>query len=361
MPGHRPEFGDTLIPTLARGIANIDSLARSAIKAREAQDARAQELAFAREESQKDRAFRQQQFEFNKEQAKNNLMRTLINSVDEPYQKAAIAKQYGQLELSNQYAMQDEKETNQKDSLREFYQLTEPSEVISGAASALSTLDPTSNAFFKVQERRDEAIDSKKTPLSELMKDARFAARFNMIDSQLKTIGQKPEFYESALNRIDSLVAEFSPQATAATGKNIKAALVDDDEDILSRAFQSQIPGVSLDLDSGTIVPEVDETGSNVEEVAKASFEKSTQDILALESIEKQLANQETNLKRLKSIGALPKNGEERLQKITEDLQQARDQLKETKEIRRQAGSLSRQQEFRFGSPTRVMQVSPFR
>ena len=352
MPGHRPEFGDTLIPTLARGIANIDSLARTAIKAREAQDARAQELAFAREESQKDRAFRQQQFEFNKEQAKNNLMRTLINSVDEPYQKAAIAKQYGQLALSNQYAMQDEKETNQKDSLREF---------ISGAACALSTLDPTSNSFFKVQERRDEAIDSKKTPLSELMKDARFAARFNMIDSQLKTIGQKPEFYESALNRIDSLVAEFSPQATAATGKNIKSALVDDDEDILSRAFQSQIPGVSLDLDSGPIVPEVDETGSNVEEVAKASFEKSTQDILALESIEKQLANQETNLKRLKSIGALPKNGEERLQKITEDLQQARDQLKETKEIRRQAGSLSRQQEFRFGSPTRVMQVSPFR
>ena len=74
MPGHRPKFGDTLIPTLAKGIANIDSLAQAAIKAREAKDEREQQLAFAREESQKDRAFQQKQFEFNKEQANTRLM-----------------------------------------------------------------------------------------------------------------------------------------------------------------------------------------------------------------------------------------------------------------------------------------------
>jgi methyl-accepting chemotaxis protein len=45
MPGHRPEFGDTLIPTLARGIGNIDSIAREAMRARERQDTRDQELA----------------------------------------------------------------------------------------------------------------------------------------------------------------------------------------------------------------------------------------------------------------------------------------------------------------------------
>ena len=98
-----------------------------------------------------------------------------------------------------------------------------------------------------------------------------------------------------------------------------------------------------------------------MEQVANASFEKSAQDVLALQNLEKQLQSQITNLKKLDSINQLPKSGKEKLERFTQTLARTRDQLKETKEIRRQAGSLSRQQEFRFGSPTRVMQVSPFR
>ena len=302
MPGHRPKFGDTLIPTLAKGIANIDSLAQAAIKAREAKDEREQQLAFAREESQKDRAFQQKQFEFNKEQANTRLMERLIDSVDEPYQKAAIAKRYGDFDLEKVYLTQDEKFTNQKDSLRDFYQLTEPKEVILGATSALGTLDPTSGAFSQVMQRRDEALENERITHKKLMEDSRFAARFNMIDTQLKSIGKKPEFYESAVNRLDSLVAEFSSPTTPTgqgQGENIGAALIADDQDVLSEAFLSTIPGVSLNLEDGTTIPEADETGSNVEQVAKASFEKSAQDVLALQNLEKQLQSQITNLKKI--------------------------------------------------------------
>tara|TARA_R100000234_G_scaffold119577_2_gene102929 strand:+ start:5862 stop:7016 length:1155 start_codon:yes stop_codon:yes gene_type:complete len=344
MPGHRPKFGDTLIPTLAKGIANIDSLAQAAIKAREAKDEREQQLAFAREESQKDRAFRQQQFEFNKNQADIKLMERLIDSVDEPYQKAAIAKRYGDFDLEKVYLTQDEKLTNQKDSLRDFYQLTEPKEVILGAASALGTLDPTSNAFSQVMQRRDEALESQRITHKKLMENTGFAARFNMIDTQLKSLGQKPEFYESALNRIDSLVAEYSSPTTPTgegQGEKIGAALIADDQDVLSEAFLKTIPGVSLNLEDGTTIPEADETGSNIEQVATATLEQSTKDIRALQSMVKQLNTQVTNLNKIKGVGGLPKNGEQTLEYLTQALARTTDQLKEAEEIQRQSKILT--------------------
>ena len=219
MPGHRPEFGDTLIPTLARGIGNLDSIAREAIRARERQDVRNKELAIDQrnfEANQRQLQIQnkrqEQQFQFQKEQARNRLMNTLINQVDEPYQKAAIAKQYGQTELANQLNAQGDREADIESSISNFQGITDSDQILLEAPNLLKKLEFGSPQYNAVVQSQKNALEEKTVTLSELMDVPGFAVQNKAFETALLNPMSTPEQSAQIIERYNKFISDASNQ-----------------------------------------------------------------------------------------------------------------------------------------------------
>jgi uncharacterized protein YlxW (UPF0749 family) len=225
MPGHRPEFGDTLIPTLARGIGNIDSIAREAMRARERQDTRDQELAIenrrfqaqqenlqeqrriAKEVRDQENQFRQQQFELNKQNAKRIEALSLIDRVKEPFQKEMVAKSFGFTSLAEAFKEQGTIEENKQNALAEFQGYTEPEDIINNSSRAYQVTKFGSPEYNAIQQRVNKAIDDLTITVPELKSMPGFADEYALLSGTLQSPLSSGEQKITALEQIKGLVA----------------------------------------------------------------------------------------------------------------------------------------------------------
>ena len=149
------------------------------------------------EGQEKDREFRRQQARINQqnrieaqaykaEQDKKSEMNTLLRSVTEPYQRQAIYSKYGMYDMADQMRVQGDKEEDQKTSLKSFYAVSSPQEIVSEGNKALEGLDPTSAAYGQVVTRRDSAFNEIKNPYRDMLTNPSYKLQYETYENMLK-------------------------------------------------------------------------------------------------------------------------------------------------------------------------------
>ena len=127
-----------------------------------------------------------QQQAFQKSQAEEKTMNSLLNSVTEPYQKQAIYNKYGMFDMAAQMEVQGDKEVDQKTSLKSFYAVSSAKDIVEEGSKALEGLDPTSAAYGQVVARRDSAFNEVQNSYQDMLKDPRYKFQYDILLASAK-------------------------------------------------------------------------------------------------------------------------------------------------------------------------------
>tara|TARA_A100000172_G_scaffold78511_1_gene64199 strand:+ start:500 stop:1603 length:1104 start_codon:yes stop_codon:yes gene_type:complete len=345
MPGHRPEFGDTLIPTLARGIGNIDSIAREAMRARERQDTRDQELAIdnrrfqaqqenlqeqrriAKEVRDQENQFRQQQFELSKQNAKRTEALALIDRVKEPFQKEMVAKSFGFTSLAEAFNQEGTIEENKQNALSEFQGYTEPEDIINNSSRAYQVTKFGSPEYNAIQQRVSKAVDDLTITVPELKNMPEYADEFAIFSATAQSPLSSGDQKIQALEQIKALVAR-------AKGETPEKQEDDDVKDFDVDELLSDATLMEFDEN-------VNLGRAEVRKEAKKGFEESTRNVISINKEIRNLESQRKNLANLERARRLPKKGRDRLEAINKELSDARSELRDATNIRQQAGRIT--------------------
>ena len=196
----RYQLGDVLLPeaeNLAIAIPRViaQSKANQLDERRLNQESR--RIGIAESRIEEDRAFKRQQarvsqqnhlqqLAFQKSQAEEKTMNSLLNSVTEPYQKQAIYNKYGMFDMAAQMEVQGDKEVDQKTSLKSFYAVSSAKDIVEEGSKALEGLDPTSAAYGQVVARRDSAFNEVQNSYQDMLKDPRYKFQYDILLASAK-------------------------------------------------------------------------------------------------------------------------------------------------------------------------------
>jgi len=150
-------------------------------------ESRAEEaLAFRDQQARISQQNYLQQQAFQKSQAEEKTMNSLLNSVTEPYQKQAIYNKYGMFDMAAQMEVQGDKEVDQKTSLKSFYAVSSAKDIVEEGSKALEGLDPTSAAYGQVVARRDSAFNEVQNSYQDMLKDPRYKFQYDILLASAK-------------------------------------------------------------------------------------------------------------------------------------------------------------------------------
>jgi len=196
----RYQLGDVLLPeaeSLATAIPKLiaQSTANQLNERRLNQESR--RIGIAESRAEEALAFRDkqarisqqnylQQQAFQKSQAEEKTMNSLLNSVTEPYQKQAIYNKYGMFDMAAQMEVQGDKEVDQKTSLKSFYAVSSAKDIVEEGSKALEGLDPTSAAYGQVVARRDSAFNEVQNSYQDMLKDPRYKFQYDILLASAK-------------------------------------------------------------------------------------------------------------------------------------------------------------------------------
>ena len=361
--GPQYQFGDTLIPTLAKQAANLDNLQEQALRFERQENRENRQFAIQNkrmqdEKEERDRIFKYQkeqndainamkmkEFELKKEQSKIQEMQRLVNSVEEPYQKAMIYNKYGQYDLANNFADMGDKQEKQKDILREFDSYTEPTDILENSTKALKGLDPTSEAATHIRNARQKAEDDLEVKWSELLEIPGFRVAQERYIQASKDPMMSDENKQVIIDAYQNAFKKYGAADTSEEEDDGLGGAPTDDE--INSMVDEIIGGRGLNLSTGNNQASMEERATKALSVSKMSLGKINKELETRKKIV-------SNLKAREKFEELSPEEEKQILEEERMIEAFESRMNEAKKKGRAAGRVLRGAEL-----NRIFKSSP--
>ena len=310
-------------------------------------ESRAEEaLAFRDQQARISQQNYLQQQAFQKSQAEEKTMNSLLNSVTEPYQKQAIYNKYGMFDMAAQMEVQGDKEVDQKTSLKSFYAVSSAKDIVEEGSKALEGLDPTSAAYGQVVARRDSAFNEVQNSYQDMLKDPRYKFQYDILlasakmpNADIKGIFEQMDVMADRYEK-----EKFGGDDDGGGGDDGKALSIDEQADELVSSLlagDAFTPEGALDFGPQTEA-DVTKLATTVESTSKINIGK-------LEGSVSKLNNRKRILDRTAKIRTLSETQMKELEKINATLKATKDELSKQRKYSKEA---FRQKNPFYFSPT---------
>jgi hypothetical protein len=199
----RYQLGDVLLPeaeSLAIAIPRViaQSKANQLSERRLNQESRRIGIAESRIEG--DLALRKQQVrisqqnylqqqEFNKSQAEERTMNSMLSAAKTPSQRAMIYNQYGKYEMAAEVEAEGNKVEDQNTIVENYWSESlgsSPKDVVIAGKSALSNIDLSHPNYSSIAERTDKAYKESLNPYQDMLKDDRNKFHYDILLARAK-------------------------------------------------------------------------------------------------------------------------------------------------------------------------------
>tara|TARA_R100000808_G_C2155337_1_gene167567 strand:- start:11405 stop:12508 length:1104 start_codon:yes stop_codon:yes gene_type:complete len=187
----RYQLGDVLLPeaeSLATALPRIiaDAKANQLYERKLNQDSRRIELA--EERAEEDRKFRNQQAgiaqqnviqqqEFQRQQAEERTMNSMLRAANTPSQRAMIYNKYGKYDMAAAVKAEGDKVEDQNTIVENYWSESlgsSPKDVVRAGKSALSNIDLTHSNYSSIAERTHKAYQESLNPYRDMMNDPEY-------------------------------------------------------------------------------------------------------------------------------------------------------------------------------------------
>jgi len=287
-------------------------------------ESRAEEaLAFRDQQARISQQNYLQQQAFQKSQAEEKTMNSLLNSVTEPYQKQAIYNKYGMFDMAAQMEVQGDKEVDQKTSLKSFYAVSSAKDIVEEGSKALEGLDPTSAAYGQVVARRDSAFNEVQNSYQDMLKDPRYKFQYDILLASAKMPSAD---IKGIFEQMDVMAERYQKERYGESedegDKSGKGKTIDEQADELVSSLltgDAFTPEGALDFDP--------ETQAGIREIASGVESTSKVNIGTLLSSISKLENRKDILDRTAALRPLTKGQVKESEQISATLKASKEEL----------------------------------
>ena len=353
----RYQLGDVLLPeaeSFATALPKIiaDAKANQLEERRLNQENRRIDLDEKRVEE--DRAFKRQQArisqqnfiqqqQFQKSQAEERTMNSMLKSANTPSQRAMIYNKYGKYEMAAAVKTEGDKVEDQNTIVENYWAESlgsSPKEVVIAGKSAISNIDLTHPNYASIAERTDKAYQESLNPYRDMMNDPTYEYQAKL----LLAAGKMPNAdMQGIFDQFDSMKAryikgKYGEGEGEGEGDDGKALSIDEQADqLVSSILEGDAfkPEDALDLGP--------QTESDVKKMATQVESSSKVNIGKLQSSLPKLENRKNILDRTSKLRSLTDVQAKELEQINAAIQATKAEIKKQK---RSLGQAKRETEL---------------
>jgi hypothetical protein len=343
----RYQLGDVLLPeaeSLATAIPKLiaQSKANQLNERRLNQESR--RIGIAESKIEEDRAFKRQQarvsqqnhlqqLAFQKSQAEERAMNSMLSAAKTPSQQAMIYNQYGKYEMAAEVEAEGNKVEDQNTIVKNYWSESLGSsykEAVIAGKSALSNIDITHPNYSSIAERTDEAYRESLNPYQDMMKDPAYKLQANILLAK----GKMPNAdIQGIFDQLDSMRKRYKKERYGESGdgdgdgdgEGEGKTVEEQAEELVSNLLTGDAftPEGALDFDP--------ETGADVKKIATGVESTSKVNIGTLLSSISKLENRKDILDRTAALRPLTKGQVKESEQISATLKAAKEELSKQK------------------------------
>ena len=346
----RYELGDVLLPeaeSLATAIPKLiaQSKANQLNERRLNQESR--RIGIAESRIEEDRAFKRQQarisqqnhlqqLEFQKSQAEERTMNSMLSAAKTPSQQAMIYNQYGKYEMAAEVEAEGNKVEDQNTIVENYWSESlgsSPKDVVIAGKSALSNIDLSHPNYSSIAERTDKAYKESLNPYQDMLKDERYAFEYNILLAKAKMPNAD---IKGIFEQMDSMAKRYKKERYGegegeGDGDGEGKTVEEQGDELLSSFFTAEDLTPTDTLDFGT------PTEDSVKELAKKVRSTSTANIRNLSASVSQMKNRKDILTRTGKFRDLSPAQTKELEKLNASIEVANREIKRQRSSKRGA------------------------
>ena len=358
----RYDLGDVLLPeaeSLATAIPKLiaQSKANQLNERRLNQESR--RIGIAESRIEEDRAFKRQQarisqqnhlqqLEFQKSQAEERTMNSMLRAAKTPSQQAMIYNQYGQYEMAAEVEAEGNKVEDQNTIVESYWSESlgsSPKDVVIAGKSALANIDLSHPNYSSIAERTHKAYQESLNQYQDMLKDPRYKLQYDVLLSRAKMPNAD---IQGIFDQLDTMAERYEVQRYGEAGvegdKSGKGKTIDEQADELVSSLltgDAFTPEGALDFGPQTEA-DVTKLATTVESTSKINIGK-------LEGSVSKLNNRKRILDRTAKIRTLSEPQMKELEQINATLKATKDELSKQRKYSKEA---FRQKNPFYFSPT---------
>jgi len=267
-----------------------------------------------------------QQQDFQKSQAEERTMNSMLSLAKTPSQQAMIYNQYGKYEMAAAVKTEGDKVEDQDNTVKNYWSESlgsSPKDVVIAGKSALANIDLTHANYSSIAERTHKAYQESLNQYQDMLKDPRYKLQYDVLLSRAKMPNAD---IQGIFDQLDTMAERYEAQRYGQSedegDKSGKGKTIDEQADELVSSLltgDAFTPEGALDFDP--------ETQAGIREIASGVESTSKVNIGTLLSSISKLENRKDILDRTAALRPLTKGQVKESEQISATLKASKEEL----------------------------------